>query len=101
MFLDVSKMSHLLSLVRTVISPKAKACGLLSSEVERLSVKVVEAWLLSLPDQPHSGLGEVVVKVAERGGSEEIVVCPGLLCLHQPTYDDLLQDMEGPVKVGK
>ena len=99
MELDVSKMSHLVSLVRTVISPKAKACGLLQCEVERLSVKVVEAWLRSLPDDPHTGLGEVVVKVAETGGSDEVVICPGLLCLHQPTYDDLLQDMSGPVKV--
>ena len=97
--LDVSQLSHLVSLVRSVISPGARASGLLSPEVERLSVKVVEAWLHSLPDLPDSGLGEVVVAVAETGGSEEIVICPGLLYPHQPTYDDLLQDMSGPVKV--
>ena len=99
MLLDVSQLSHLVSLVRSVISPGGRASGLLSSEVETLSVKVVEAWLHSLPDHPDSGLGEVVVKVAETGGSEEVIIRPGLLYPHQPTYDDLLQDMSGPVKV--
>ena len=99
MLLDVSQMSHLVSLVRAVISPKAKASGLLCSEVERLSLKVVEAWLHSLPDQPDTGLGEVVVKVAETGGCEEVIISPGLLCPHQPTYEDVLEDMRGPVKV--
>ena len=97
--LDVSQLSHLVSLVRSVISPGGRASGLLPCEVETLSVKVVEAWLRSLPDHPDTGLGEVVVAVAETGGCEEITICPGLLYPHQPTYDDLLQDMTGPVKV--
>ena len=97
--LDVSKLSHLVSLVRSAISPGARASGLLPSQVETLSVKVVEAWLRTLPDHPDTGLGEVVVKVAETGGSEEIIISQGLLYPHQPTYDNLLQDMTGPVKV--
>ena len=96
---DVSKMSHLVSLVRTVITPKAKASGLLKTELEKLSIKIVEAWLHSLPDKSDSGMGEVVVKVAETGGSEDITICQGLLYPHQPTYDDVIQDMRGPIKV--
>ena len=97
--LDVSKMRELLSLVRTVIRPKAKASGLLTTEIETLSVKIVEAWLRTLPDQPDTGLGEMVVKVLETGGSEDIMTVQGLLYPHQPTYDDFIEDMRGPIRV--
>ena len=69
------------------------------TELEKLSIKIVEAWLHSLPDQSDSGMGEVVVKVAETEGSEDITICQGLLYPHQPTYDDVIQDMRGPIKV--
>ena len=76
-----------------------KAKSNAKTELEKLSIKIVEAWLHSLPDKSDSGMGEVVVKVAETGGSEDITICQGLLYPHQPTYDDVIQDMRGPIKV--
>ena len=95
---DVGKLNHMISMTKSVIKSKAKSAGLLNKEVDALSIKIVEAWLKSLPEHSDE-LGEVVVKVNEGGGSDNIIVTNGLLYGHDPTYEDKLKDMKGPIKV--
>ena len=95
---DVGKLSHMINISRSVIKSKAKSAGLLNKEVDALSVKIVEAWLKSLPEESDE-LGEVVVKVNEGGGSDNTIVTKGLLYGHDPTYEDNIRDMKGPIKV--
>jgi len=96
--IDVGKLNHMISIARSIMKTKAKSAGLLTNEVDALSVKIVEAWLKSLPEESDE-LGEVVVKVHEGGGSDNAVVTKGLLYGHDPTYDDSIQNIKGPIKV--
>lgn len=95
---DVGKLSHMINISTTVIKSKAKSAGLLNKEVDALSIKIVEAWLKSLPEESDE-LGEVVVKVNEGGGSDNAIVTKGLLYGHDPTYEDNIRNMKGPIKV--
>ena len=64
--LDLSSLPSLLSLARTQLSAQASACGLTKGEVNTLAVKVLEAWLVSLP-VGGGEMGDVVVRVREGG----------------------------------
>ena len=91
--LDLSSLPSLLSLARTHLSAQASACGLTKGEVNTLAVKVLEAWLVSLP-VGGGEMGDVVVRVRE-GGAGDVDVVPGLLYKYEPTFKGPLQRREG------
>ena len=92
---DMSDLGLLVSFVKTVIRPKAKAIGLLNTEIDNLGAKIVRAWLATVPDDGDGEMGEVIVKVVEGGGCEEVAIVEGLLCPHETTFDREFPDIEG------
>ena len=92
---DMSDLGLLVSFVKTVIRPKAKAIGLLNTEIDILGAKIVRAWLATVPDDGDGEMGEVIVKVVEGGGCEEVAIVEGLLCPHETTFDREFPDIEG------
>merc|ERR1719445_2115335 len=88
----------MINITKSILNTKAKSAGLLRKDVEALSVKVVESWLKSLPEESDE-LGEVVVNVDEGGGSDTAIVTKGLLYRHDPTYENNISAMKGPIKV--
>ena len=44
----MSDLGLLVSFVKTVIRPKAKAIGLLNTEIDSLGAKIVRAWLATV-----------------------------------------------------
>ena len=92
---DLSNLSQLIDLVKSIIRPKAKCAGLLEVEIDNLGVQIVKAWLRTVPDNDDQVMGEVIVKVVEGGGSDKVTVMEGLLFPHDPTYDTLFPDMRG------
>ena len=86
--MDLSNLSQLINLVKSIIRPKAKCAGLLDVEIDNLGVQIVKAWLRTVPDNEDQSMGEVIVKVMEVGGGDEVTVMDGLLYPHDPTYDD-------------
>ena len=91
----MSDLGLLVSFVKTVIRPKAKAIGLLNTEIDNLGAKIVRAWLATVPDDGDGEMGEVIVKVVEGGGCEEVAIVEGLLCPHETTFDREFPDIEG------
>ena len=91
--IDLSSLPSLLSLARTHLSAQASACGMTKGEVDTLAIKVLEAWLVSLPEG-GGAMGEVLVRVRE-GGAGEVDVVPGLLFKYEPTFKAPLQRREG------
>ena len=91
---DLGSLHQLLSVVRSVLAAQAVACGLAGKEVESLGRRVLEAWLLTLPEG-EGQMGEVVVRVNEGGGAGEVAVAPGLLYRHEPTFGAGVERMEG------
>ena len=96
--IDIGNIHHLVNVSRSMIKSKAKSGGLLNNEVNKISMKLVEAWLKSLPDLSDE-LGEVVIKVSEGWESGDPSIIKGLLYPHDPIIEDTIQDMMGPVKV--
>ena len=99
MEMDLSNLSQLINLVKSIIRPKAKCGGLLDLEIDNLGVQIVKAWLRTVPDNEVQSMGEVIVKVMEGGGSDEVTVMDGLLYPHDPTYDDTVCPDMRSVKV--
>ena len=97
--MDLSNLSQLINLVKSIIRPKAKCAGLLDVEIDNLGVQIVKAWLRTVPDDEDQRMGEVIVKVIEGGGSDEVTVMDGLLYPHDPTYDDTVFPDMSQVKV--
>lgn len=95
---DVGDINNMINFTKSIIKTKAKSAGLLKKEVDALSIKVVESWLKSLPEESDE-LGEVVVNISEGRGSDNAIVTKGLLYRHDPTYEDNINDMHGPIKV--
>ena len=94
--MDLSNLSQLINLVKSIIRPKAKCAGLLDMEIDNLGVQIVKAWLRTVPDNEDQSMGEVIVKVIEGGGSDEVTVMDGLLYPHDPTYyDAVFPNMRG------
>ena len=91
--LDLSSLPSLLSLARTHLSAHASACGITKGEVDTLAIKLLEAWLVSLPEG-GGAMGEVLVRVRE-GGAGNLDVVPGLLFKYEPTFKAPLQRKEG------
>ena len=91
--MDLASLPALVSMARTVLGAKAAASGLLREEVDRLSRKVVEAWLLTLPEG-EGEMGEVVVRVTE-GRAGEVAVGRGLLYRYEPTFGQGVARREG------
>ena len=90
--LDLSSLSPLLSLARTHLSAQASACGMTKGEVDTLAIKLLEAWLVSLPEG-GGAMGEVIVRVKE-GGAGDVDVVPGLLFKYEPTFKAPLRRKE-------
>ena len=94
---DVGNLKHLVSLVRSVIRPKAKSIGLLQPELDHLCINIVKAWLKTVPDNGDTQVGEVIVKVLESG--EEIRIFDGLLYPLGTDSDEKYHDLKGDIKV--
>ena len=98
---DLGSLEQMLSLAVTALASKASGAGLLPGQVEKLGRALVQAWLTSLPTGQDT-LGEVVVRVGEGGGPDQITISPGLLFLLGPDQEQKAGDaakLSGPVRL--